>query len=148
MVDVWRAFAGCFAWVAGVARNHDDVSGVADLGEHVHLLDGDVVCVDGIRIGGVGGIIGSRPKPGRRLEDEQLALIERAIDAELDVLVLHEGPHGDAAQRGNSAIRDLVEAGGVGFTVCGHDHWPDPLAAHDHGQILNVDTRVVVMTAR
>jgi 3',5'-cyclic-AMP phosphodiesterase len=148
VVDVWRAFADRFAWVAGVAGNHDDISGIAELGERVHLLDGDVVEVDGIRIGGVGGIIGSKPKPGRRLEAEQVALIERAIDREPDVLVLHEGPSGDGDQRGNSTLRELVEAGGVAFTVCGHDHWPSPLASHPHGQILNVDTRVVVMICR
>ena len=148
VIDVWRAFAGCFAWVAGVAGNHDDVSGVRDLGANVHLLDGEVVRVDGIRIGGVGGIIGSRPKPGRRPEAAQIALIERAIDAAPDVLVLHEGPCGDDAQRGNSTIRELVEVGEVGLTVCGHDHWSQPLAAHDRGQILNVDTRVVVMIER
>jgi Icc protein len=155
VADVWRAFAERFAWVAGVAGNHDDVAGVAELAaadERVHLLDGDVVEVDGIRIGGVGGIIGSRQKPGRRVEADQLALIERAIDAELDILVLHEGPVGGEGeregQRGNAAIRELVEAGGVGLTICGHDHWRSPLAAHDHGQILNVDTRVVVLTGR
>jgi 3',5'-cyclic-AMP phosphodiesterase len=148
VADVWRAFAERFAWVAGVAGNHDDITGVAEL-ERVHLLDGEVVELDGIRIGGVGGIIGSKPKPGRRVESEQIAMIERAIDGTLDVLVLHEGPDGDEErQRGNSTIRSLIEAGGVGLTICGHDHWPAPLAAHEHGQILNVDTRVVVMVAR
>lgn len=148
VADVWRAFAGCFAWVAGVAGNHDDVDGVAEIGENVHLLDGDVAKVDGLRIGGVGGIISAKQKPGRRPEAAQLAQIDRVIDAGIDILVLHEGPNGDDAQRGNSTIRDVIEAGGVGFTVCGHDHWAHPLAAHEHGQILNVDTRVVVMTVR
>ena len=152
MADVWSAFAERFAWVCGVAGNHDDVTGVAELAardERVHLLDGDVAEVDGIRIGGVGGIIGSKQKPGRRVEEVQLGLIERAIDAELDVLVLHEGPGGaeEDGQRGNRTIRELIEAGGVGLTICGHDHWRVALAAHAHGQILNVDTRVVVMTA-
>jgi Icc-related predicted phosphoesterase len=148
VVDVWRAFAGCFAWVAGVAGNHDDIDGVAELGANVYLLDGNVAAVDGIRIGGVGGIISEKQKPGRRPETAQLAQIDRVIDAGIDILVLHEGPNGDDAQRGNSTIRDVIEAGGVGFTVCGHDHWAHALAAHAHGQILNVDTRVVVMTAR
>jgi Icc-related predicted phosphoesterase len=147
VVDVWSAFAERFAWVAGVAGNHDDIAGVAELGDHVHLLDGEVVEIDGIRVGGVGGIISGKQKPGRRSEDVQLGLIERVIDREIDVLVLHEGPHGDEDQRGNPTIRSLVEAGGVGFTVCGHDHWSSPLASHEHGQILNVDTRVVVITA-
>ena len=151
VTDVWRAFAERFAWVAGVAGNHDDISGVAELargGAPVHLLDGDVVALDGIRIGGVGSVIGSKQKPGRRTEAAQLALLERALDGEPDVLVLHEGPDGAEDQRGNAAIRSLVEAGGVGLTICGHVHWGAPLAVHAHGQILNVDTRVVVLAAR
>ena len=154
VAPVWRAFAERFAWVAGVAGNHDDVSGVPDLGDHVHLLDGNVVEVDSLRIGGVGGIIGIKAKPGRRAEDVFLRLVERAIDAGLDILVLHEGPNGGDRQPGNSDIRATIEAGAVGLTICGHDHWSLPLAYHDRGeghdergQILNVDTRVVVLVA-
>jgi hypothetical protein len=33
--------------------------------------------------------------------------------------------------------------------ICGHDHWRTPLAEREQrGQILNVDTRVVVLRAR
>jgi len=147
VADVWRAFADCFAWVAGVAGNHDDVADVPALGPHVHLLDGNCVELDGLRIGGVGGIIGNSNKPGRRSEGEQLRALSGVLDHELDILVLHEGPRGDAHQPGNDAIRDEIELAGVGLTICGHDHWRAPLAAHAAGQILNVDTRVVVLVA-
>ena len=50
VADVWAAFAERFPWVAGVAGNHDDASRVAAIGERVHLLDGTVCEVDGIRI--------------------------------------------------------------------------------------------------
>jgi Icc-related predicted phosphoesterase len=142
---VWGAFAGAFAWVAGVAGNHDDVSAVAALGDHVHLLDGGVVTIDGLRIGGVGGIIGNPRKPGRRSEGDQLRTLEHVIGQGVDVLVVHEGPPGGEGQRGNPAIRTLIEAGPVGFTVCGHEHWRAPLAGHAHGQILNVDGRAIVL---
>jgi len=145
VADVWVAFAERFAWVAGVAGNHDDVSGVAKLGERIHLLDGDLVEVDGLRIGGVGGIIGNPRKPGRRSEADQLRAIDRTIDRGLDILILHEGPRGDDKQPGNDAIRATVEARRVGLTICGHDHWRVPLAAHASGQILNVDARVIVL---
>jgi Icc-related predicted phosphoesterase len=144
---VWAAFARAFAWVAGVAGNHDDVSGVARLGDKVHLLDGEIATPDGLRIGGVGGIIGNPRKPGRRSEDQQLAAIDRVIGQGLDVLVLHEGPRGGERQSGNDAIRAVIEASQVGLTICGHDHWHSPLASHVHGQILNVDARVVVLIA-
>lgn len=147
VADVWVAFAERFAWVAGVAGNHDDVSEVAKLGARVHLLDGDVAAPGGLRIGGVGGIIGNPRKPRRRSEVDQLRAIDRVIDAGLDILVLHEGPRGGDRQPGNDAIRHTIEAGAVGLTVCGHDHWSVALAEHEHGQILNVDARVVVLTA-
>ena len=147
VAEVWAAFAERFAWVAGVAGNHDDVSGVAELGARVHLLDGAFAEPDGLRIGGVGGIIGNPRKPGRRSEVDQLGAIRRAIDHGLDILILHEGPRGGDHQPGNDAIRAAIEAGAVGLTICGHDHWRVPLAAHAHGQILNVDARVVVLVA-
>jgi hypothetical protein len=52
-----------------------------------------------------------------------------------------------AGRPGNDAIRDEIELAGVGLTICGHDHWRVPLADHATGQILNVDTRVVVLVA-
>jgi Icc-related predicted phosphoesterase len=145
--DVWVAFAERFAWVAGVAGNHDDVTEVRKLGEKVHLLDGDVAELDGLRIAGVGGIIGNPRKPGRRTEDDQLAVLDRVLAGEPDILVLHEGPRGDAKQPGNDQIRRMIEETSTGLTICGHDHWHTALAEHTRGQILNVDTRVVVLVA-
>ena len=146
VTDVWAAFASRFAWVAGVAGNHDDVSRVPAIGDTVHLLDGEVVELDGLRIGGVGGIIGNPRKPGRRSEEDFLALLDRAIDDAADLIVTHEGAHGDAEhQRGNSAIRGTLDAGRVALAICGHDHWTEPVGALAAGQVLNVDTRCVVL---
>lgn len=145
--DVWVAFAERFAWVAGVAGNHDDMTNTLRLGARIHVLDGDTVVVDGLRIGGVGGIIGNKNKPGRRDEDDQLQRILAVVEQRCDIVVLHEGPHGDDGQRGNEEIRLAVETGEVPLTVCGHAHWHEPLAAHAHGQILNVDARVVVLAS-
>ena len=147
VADVWVAFVERFAWVAGVAGNHDDVTAVARLGARVHLLDGELAEIDGLRIGGVGGIIGNPRKPGRRSEVDQLRVIDRVLDHDPDILVLHEGPRGGNHQLGNGAIRQTIEAAGVGLTICGHDHWRVPLADHARGQILNVDARVVVLVA-
>jgi 3',5'-cyclic-AMP phosphodiesterase len=69
------------------------------------------------------------------------------IEQRPDLLVLHEGPHGDDAQLGNSEIRAAIEAGEVPLTICGHVHWHDALADHAHGQILNVDARVLILQA-
>ena len=98
VADVWAAFAERFAWVAGVAGNHDDVDAVA--GANVHLLDGALAELDGLRIGGVGGIISEKQRPWRRPEGEQLRLVDRVIDEGVDLLILHEGPDGDSEQYG------------------------------------------------
>ena len=142
--EVWRAFAERFAWVVGVAGNHDDLARVR-LGEAVHALDGDVVQRDGQRIGGVGLIAGNPGKVGRRALDDQLASIELVAGSRVDILLLHEGPCGEDDQPGSAPIRALVEAHTVPLTVCGHVHWGRPLAVHAGGQILNVDTRVIVI---
>lgn len=144
VANVWAAFAEQFAWVVGVAGNHDDTTAIADL-PNVHVLDGTCVEIDGIRFGGVSGIIGQPGKKMRRPANEFLPLVDRVIDEDIDVLVLHEGPHGDDDQRGNEDLRATIEAGGVAFTVCGHVHWDAPLAACAAGQILNVDARCVVL---
>lgn len=144
VAPVWAAFAERFAWVVGVAGNHDDTSRIA-AAPHVHLLDCDQRALDGLRFGGVGLIAGNPAKRGRRAEDDQLARIEVAADG-VDVLVLHEGPAGDGAhQRGHPQIRRLVEDARVPLTICGHDGWTPPVARHPRGQILNVDARVVIL---
>lgn len=140
VASVWNAFAERFAWVLGVAGNHDDVSGVAR-SECVVVLDTEDVAIDGLRVGGVGLIAGNPAKVGRRAEDDQLERIELVASSGPDVLVLHEGPRGDDDQPGHPDIRALVEAHCVPLTICGHVHWRVPLARHGGGQILNVDTR-------
>lgn len=142
---VWRAFAAPFAWVAGVAGNHDDTSGV-ELCERVRLLDTDIAELGGLRLGGVGLIGGNPAKRGRRAEADQLERLELVAQSDVDVLLCHEGPAGEPpAQPGHPQIRALVEEHGVPLTVCGHVHWPTPLARHRRGQLLNVDARVLVM---
>jgi len=148
VTSVWQAFAAGFSWVVGVAGNHDDVTHVRAMAEHVHLLDGENVVVDGLRIGGVGGIIGTKPRFGRRTEAEQLVLLDRALRQRCAILVLHEGPPGDEGQAGNPVIRALLDERDVPLTVCGHRHWDTPLVTHPRGQILNVDARVVVLCDR
>jgi 3',5'-cyclic-AMP phosphodiesterase len=151
--SVWNAFADVFRWVAGVAGNHD-LFGTArerarlEARAGLHLLDGRVAALDGLRVGGVGFIAGNPGKPGRRSEDEQLALIEQVLVESPDVLVLHEGPSGSPSQRGSAAVRDVLTAFGAPLTICGHRRWSEPLLSLEGGgQVLNVDERAVVLTA-
>jgi 3',5'-cyclic-AMP phosphodiesterase len=139
---VWQAFAASFTWVVGVAGNHDDVTGVVADG----LLDMATTMQDGLRIGGVGLICGNPARLGRRSDEDQLGMIDAVAREEVDILVLHEGPDGGPDQPGRPEIRRLVEQHQVPLTVCGHVHWDEPLARHSRGLILNVDSRVIVLT--
>ena len=143
---VWQAFSERFAWVAGVAGNHDDIAAV-ECSDRARLLDTDVVALGGLRIGGVGRIAGNPAKHGRRAEDEQLARIALVAGEGVDLLVLHEGPGGaEDGQAGHPGIRAVLDRHPVPLTVCGHLHWPSPLSRDRSGcQILNVDARVIVL---
>jgi Icc-related predicted phosphoesterase len=145
VADVWSAFADRFAWVVGVAGNHDDVSSVARSPD-IHVLDTEEATVAGLRVAGVGLITGDPSRHGRREEEEQIARIDLVAEKKPDVLLLHEGPHGEHEQQpGHDGVRAAVERWGVGLTVCGHVHWEAPLATCGGRQILNVDARVVVL---
>lgn len=148
--EVWRCFAAHFRWVVGVAGNHDGFGSDRNQrrlrGYHnLHVLDGDLVTLDGVTFGGVGLVAGRSNRPGRRSPEHQTAAIQMVLDESPDVLILHEGPSGDPGQRGNDAIRALIERGGPPLTLCGHRHWADPMAYIGSKQILNTDGRALLL---
>jgi len=156
VTEVWRAFGECFAWVAGVAGNHD-LFGDGNIRRPsfvppLHYLDGNTIDVDGIKIGGIGGIIGNPSRPQRRTEDDYLWTLEELCIQPLEVLLMHEGPDGPGfGQRGDPRIRAVLENRPAQDTSCliirGHKHWNSPLAQLSSGlQVLNVDARVVILT--
>lgn len=151
--SVWYAFSAVCRWVAGVAGNHDRFGTERELvrlqnEDNVHLLDGDAVEIDDLCIGGVGGIIGNPKKPGRRSEDDFLDALNRAIDPQPTIMMLHQGPNGDAGQTGDELIRETLELSEIPLVVCGHSHWDTPMTEIANGvQVLNVDARVVLLTA-
>jgi Icc-related predicted phosphoesterase len=145
---VWSAFDGTSRWVAGVLGNHDQYDGPRREGEpgQVVLLDGDIVALDGCRLGGVGGIIGDPGKPRRKSERRYLELLESVLREQPDVVVLHESPelpeHGCL---GKSSIRDGLVRHPPTLVVCGHCHWRAPVQSLPNGtQVCNVDARLIV----
>jgi 3',5'-cyclic-AMP phosphodiesterase len=150
--SVWQAFARSFRWVAGVEGNHDrfgtDVEKSALLSQpNLHLIDYGTIELETLRIGGVSGIMGDPTKPGRRDTKEFLAALEVTLEAQPDLLLLHQGPTGTATQLGDAQVTGLMGRYESMLTVCGHVHWEQPLAELDGAmQVLNVDCRAIVLT--
>ena len=151
---VWRAFAGEFPWVVGVAGNHDTfgqtVAPAGRLGRNATYLDGSATWVDGLSVAGVGGIVGNPRKPHRKTEEEFDRLFGELLDADPpDVLLLHDGPDDPRGGGvGKPRLRASLEARPRTLVVRGHAHWEEPLAELDNGtQVLNVDCRVAVLRA-
>ena len=150
--SVWQAFSDRFSWVAGVAGNHDLFGPNRETrpqqSDSMHYLDGDVLELAGLRVGGIGGIIGKASKPQRREEVDYFQTLERILFQNIHVLITHEGPCGnETGQQGDFRIRDILEQHAPCLVIRGHKHWPYPLAQYPSGlQILNVDNQVVILT--
>lgn len=154
MRSVWQAFANHFRWVAGVQGNHDDFGTRQERQEfeddsRVHLIDFDVVKLEGLSVGGVGGVMGDPTKLGRKDESEYLTGLESVLKSKPDVVVLHQGPTGHELQRGSSLVTETVLKNPVPLVVCGHVHWDEALATlGNKTQVLNVDMRAIVLTTQ
>lgn len=153
--EVWQAFNCCFRWVAGVGGNHDsfgktpeEIKAFKD-NRDIHYLDGNIACVDLVRIAGISGIIGNKNKPLRRPEEEFIKFMRELINKFPDILILHETPNDpDANLLGNESIRIELESANKLLVICGHCHWKTPISnLSKKVQVLNVDSRVVVLKA-
>ncbi|MBC8868261.1 MAG: metallophosphoesterase [Planctomycetes bacterium] len=148
---VWEAFGDEFSWVIGVAGNHDTFGANPNapprFPRHLHYLDNDRVNVDGLKIAGLGGIIGNPRRPRRRSNDQYTECLESLLQHRTDILITHDGPNDPVGgHRGSPIIREIVERLRPSLVVRGHAHWKQPLVRLCGGvQVLNVDARVVVL---
>jgi 3',5'-cyclic-AMP phosphodiesterase len=152
---VWQNFRRRFRWVAGVAGNHDSFGNtVAEVEEfervpNLYHLDGRMVRVDELDLAGISGLISSKQKLFRRPQKVYQQLIRELLDRSPDILILHEGPSApDHKLRGNDTIRtELINRRSI-LTICGHVFWKEPVVnLPQGGQVLNVDSRVVILVA-
>lgn len=152
--SVWRTFARHFRWVAGVAGNHDHFGASPKDFERfcgeagIYYLDGHCVDIEGLRVAGIGGIVGNPRRPFRRAGGEFVRLLHELLARRPDILLLHEGPSGNeaATSKGNAEVRGVLERGMPLACVFGHGHWQAPLDLLANGScLLNVDARVVIL---
>lgn len=153
VTKVWQAFGKEFAWVAGVAGNHDTFGDDLHPARHstgnLHYLDQRRVTLNGLRIAGLGGIIGNTRRPHRRSIDEYIDCLGELLNEPADILITHDGPDKqEDGCRGSPAIREALELMAPSLVVRGHAHWTTPLVDLAGGtQVLNVDARVVILRA-
>ena len=152
VMPVWKAFSR-FRWLAGVAGNHDTLGPsprefdtflkVAP----AHLLDADDITLDGLKVSGLGGVVGNPRKPFRRHETEFIATLRLLLDRKPDVLLLHESPGMPGwPEKGNQTVGEALAGAKNLVVICGHIRWKSPLADLAGGlQILNVDERAVLL---
>ena len=154
---VWRAFKKHFAFVAGVAGNHDDFGKKAEFEafqreEGIHYLAHHVKKVGDLKIGGLSGVIGSSDKPQRLPEATFLAHLKKLLLKQPDVLLLHQGPshlQSPREREGYHAIRSLLETSPRNTVCCGHDFWEQSLDQYPNGtQVLNADSKCFVLRVR
>ena len=152
VTPVWQAFGREFQWVAGVAGNHDTFGDAcrpaASMGVNIHYLDGEEVRLSGLRIAGIGGIVGNPRRPQRKNDQQYAACLERCIHDLLDILVLHDGPGvPNQGLKGSALIGMTVDMLPPRLIIRGHSHWETPLARLLRGtDVLNVDGRVVILS--
>ncbi len=152
--NVWAAFSNRFAWLVGVAGNHDLFRGrhgcdlPSGLSGRAELLRGRTSTRSGLNMAGVSGIIGETAKPWRSPEPKFLAAVRDAVAAECDILVLHEAPcPPDGSEKGNvNLMSTIISTGFEGTVVFGHVHWLRRLRRAGPMSLLNVNACAVYLT--
>lgn len=150
---VWGSFLDRFRWVSGVSGNHDQFGGQCDFEvfegrANCHPLHGRVVELDGLRVGGISGIIGKSRKPWRCSPKEWERMATWVLEQEPDIFILHQGPENPVKRRKGHALVNEVLArfDHQPLVIFGHCRWPEVVSRLASGaQLLNVDYRAVVL---
>lgn len=151
-LQVWLAFGETFGWVAGVPGNHDIMESahmnMLAASDCMHFMDLPALTeILGLRLAGLGGIIGRADKPNRMSQHDYVKWLRKLIMKQPHALLLHQGPDKPAlGLEGNSAIRAALEQLPETLVFCGHSHWEPPYATLSNGsQILNADGKVFIL---
>jgi Icc protein len=148
---VWSAFNERFRWVAGVAGNHDYFGTKEEQAsfareEGIHLLEKQLIELDGLDIAGISGIIGREDKLFRVEQGEYLQALKRLLRKRPEFLLLHESPSCEN-EHGNPLIREILETASNTTTLfCGHCHWSKVQHQYPNGfEVFNLDARALFL---
>ena len=146
VTSVWNAFASEFETVVGVHGNHDMVD-ESLLRENTHVLDGNVININGLSIGGVSGIIGNERKNQRKSEENFMRALSPVTKRKPDLMLMHTGPDDPLhEQRGDAIIREHIESNQNLLVAFGHCYWEKPFISIGSNQVLNADSKLYVIT--
>ncbi|MGB6220251.1 metallophosphoesterase family protein [Haloferula sp.] len=145
VAPVWKEFAKHFSIVMGVHGNHDYLD-ARDLPLNASVLDAEIQEWEGLKIGGLCGIMGKPTKNQRRGSGDYLKLLEGVLRSNPDIMLTHCGPDDPETGRiGEPTVRMAMERFGTGLVIFGHCFWQDPIAEIGGSQVLNVDGRVIIL---
>jgi len=112
------------------------------------ILDGTSSNVNGVRIGGVSGIIGRSDRNQRKSDDEFIKKLGKVTNGKNSLILLHQGPEGTVNnQIGEALITQHLETRGNCIVVFGHCYWSNALVAIGKNQVLNVNNKLYVVSA-
>ena len=147
---VWEKFASVFGQTIGIAGNHDKFNTVENLHKikNTKLLINEIFEIEGLKIGGLSGIIGRGDKNFRLQETDYLKALSNLLNKKPNILLTHLSPQIlDKNLEGDKNITKILENGNTTTLFCGHSHWEYNSAfdMKNETQILNVDTKVFIL---
>lgn len=150
-IKVWEKFASVFGQTIGIGGNHDKFINLEDLDkiQNAKLLINEVFEFEGLKIGGLSGIIGRSDKNFRLQESDYLKAFSNLLNKKPDILLTHLSPQiSDKSLLGNENITQILENGYATTLFCGHSHWEydKPIDMKNETQVLNTDTKVFILT--
>ncbi len=141
---VWDAFAHYFPHVVGITGNHDLLD---EPPAGTWLLDGEVLELRGLKIGGISGVVGRKDRnPRNRDARTYRRVLKEVLSQRPHMLLLHPCPEVQPPLwLGDAMIAEvLLQYPHSLHVVCGHVEWPSSHARLGHHSVWNADHRVIL----
>ena len=112
------------------------------------MLINDIFEIEGLKIGGLSGIIGRTDKNFRLQETDYLKALSNLLSKKPNILLTHLSPQIlDENLQGEENITKILENGNITTLFCGHSNWNynKTYDMKNKTQILNADTKVFIL---